>query len=350
MFSATVTTTTYTASMNYSATSMFSSLGMPGSAQEALGARLAGAANLAGMMGQLNDMFMRGVSGGLSRLFGGPLSPMGAVLNPATAMAHAAMGGFSPFGGVSCERPFGRGPVARSMERAIKKDPHLKAHVEAALGGIIVPDRRNDGKLTVFRPPAGAIGAAMVGSKLAAMGGMAKALAGLTQPFTAGNPVQSALTRMAGNVAGLSSAGGTSGTGSALSTWGQQLGPEATTMAQGMGIDLRNASFEDILFLLLMKYAKKKEEDIMKKVQELDKSLQQSEKGGEGAKGGGGDSGGLKGADLGQKMDPSQMSDTMKQQMLQKLMGDLQKLYEMLSNMIKSMHDMQMTPIRNMRG
>ena len=44
------------------------------------------------------------------------------------------------------------------------------------------------------------------------------------------------------------------------------------------------------------------------------------------------------------------MSDTMKQQMLQKLMGDLQKLYEMLSNMIKSMHDMQMTPVRNLRS
>ena len=49
-------------------------------------------------------------------------------------------------------------------------------------------------------------------------------------------------------------------------------------------------------------------------------------------------------------MDASKMSDTMKQQMLQKLMGDLQKLYEMLSNMIKSLHDMQMTPTRNLRG
>ena len=58
----------------------------------------------------------------------------------------------------------------------------------------------------------------------------------------------------------------------------------------------------------------------------------------------------MEGANLGEKMDPSKMSDTMKQQMLQKLMGDLQKLYEMLSNMIKSMHDMQMTPVRNLRG
>lgn len=44
------------------------------------------------------------------------------------------------------------------------------------------------------------------------------------------------------------------------------------------------------------------------------------------------------------------MSDTMKQQVLQKLMSDLQKTYEMLSNMNKSMHDMQMIPIRNLRG
>ena len=60
--------------------------------------------------------------------------------------------------------------------------------------------------------------------------------------------------------------------------------------------------------------------------------------------------GGMTGSELGEKMDASKMSDTMKQQMLQKLMGDLQKLYEMLSNMIKSMHDMQMTPVRNLRG
>jgi len=44
------------------------------------------------------------------------------------------------------------------------------------------------------------------------------------------------------------------------------------------------------------------------------------------------------------------MSETLKQQMLQKLMSDLNKMYEMLSNMMKSMHDMQMTPIRALRG
>jgi hypothetical protein len=48
--------------------------------------------------------------------------------------------------------------------------------------------------------------------------------------------------------------------------------------------------------------------------------------------------------------DPNKMSDTMKQQMLQKLMDDLKKMYELLSNIIKTMHDMQMTPIRNLKG
>ena len=79
-------------------------------------------------------------------------------------------------------------------------------------------------------------------------------------------------------------------------------------------------------------------------------SLGGAGKSGGGGGGGGGGGTGLEGADLGGKMDLSMMSDIMKQQMLQKLMGDLQKLYEMLSNMIKSMHDMQMTPIRNLRG
>jgi hypothetical protein len=166
-------------------------------------------------------------------------------------------------------------------------------------------------------------------------------------------------------------------------------------MAQGMGIDIRNASFEDILFLMLMKYAKKKEDDIMAKVKQLDQSSKAAaDKGNSGGGGGfwggllgaaggivgnmiapgvggaiggalgqgvGGAIGGagntsstagtgLEGTDLGGTMDPANMSETMKQQAMQKLMGDLSKLYEMLSNMIKSMHDMQMTPVRALRG
>jgi hypothetical protein len=45
----------------------------------------------------------------------------------------------------------------------------------------------------------------------------------------------------------------------------------------------------------------------------------------------------------------SQQSDTLKQMQMQKLMEDLKKMYEMLSNVMKSMNDMQMAAVRNLR-
>ncbi|HQR07930.1 MAG TPA: hypothetical protein PLN21_13965 [Gemmatales bacterium] len=51
-----------------------------------------------------------------------------------------------------------------------------------------------------------------------------------------------------------------------------------------------------------------------------------------------------------QGMDTSKMSQTMKQQLFQKQMGDITKDLEMLTNMMKSIHEMQMAPVRNMRG
>jgi len=47
--------------------------------------------------------------------------------------------------------------------------------------------------------------------------------------------------------------------------------------------------------------------------------------------------------------DTSKTSDTLKGMQLQKLMEDLRKMYEMLSNVMKSMHEMQMKAIQNLR-
>ena len=47
--------------------------------------------------------------------------------------------------------------------------------------------------------------------------------------------------------------------------------------------------------------------------------------------------------------DSSKTSDTLKQMQMQKLMEDLKKMYEMLSNVMKSMSDMQMAAVRNLR-
>ena len=46
--------------------------------------------------------------------------------------------------------------------------------------------------------------------------------------------------------------------------------------------------------------------------------------------------------------DPNQ-SDTTRSAMLQKMMNDLQKVYQLLTNMMKSMHDMGMAAVRNIR-
>jgi len=388
---------------------MLERLGFNGALSSAIGAELdAQVGDVAGMMQNLADMYTKGLTGGIDRLFGSGMAPSCHCGRPGEALARTLDNngmGFNPMGGFSREAPFGEGKMGKSIEKAIRKNPMFKAQMERLLGGSIIPDGCKDGKLTVFRPQANTVGELLnraMGPNM--LKGIAGALAGLPLPLM-GSPLSQAMGRLAANMGAFAQQGvggaqgsiGASGAeGVKPGSWASTLSPEDKTFADGMGISLAGASFEDVLFILLMKYAKKKEDDIMNKVKELDKSMQEGKdgggKGGKGGKGGllggiggmvgglvggpvgsmigkgvggmlggggasgagggggGGGGGGMEGANLGEKMDPSKMSDTMKQQMLQKLMGDLQKLYEMLSNMIKSMHDMQMTPTRNLRG
>jgi hypothetical protein len=395
---------------------MLDRLGLPDKLGDVIGARIdLQRGDLQGAMRNLADATSNMTTAQRDSIFGQGLPPAGFVPRPMDFMAahssfatggafgpgmgaHTIGHGFNPFGGVSHEAPFGVGSMGRSVERMCDPNsalynPVVRHSVERSLGGTIIPDGRRDGVLTVYRSPFQQVGGLMrnaFSNGLLPQVGLAATLAGVGVPFAgalAANAVTGGilrgLQRMEANISGLA--------GRMTQSHNELLAdPQAHTMAQGMGIDLRTASFEDILFLLLMKYAKKKEDDIMKKVQELDKSTQagnkKQAKGGLGGLlgpvggivgnviapgvggmvgsaagqmvggalssmgGGGGSAGGMYGGNLGESMDPSKMSDTMKQQMLQKLMGDLQKLYEMLSNMIKSMHDMQMTPTRNLRG
>jgi hypothetical protein len=410
----------YGATTGMDTAAMLERLGVPGTVSSALGDHIDGVVDQAAtVLRTLTDMYSHGMQAGVQSLFGAGLPPMSFVPRPCDAMHHghaAGAQGFNPFGGFSTEAPFGEGLVGQSVESAVSSNPLFKSSLERALGGIIVPDGATDGRLSVYRPPltlGSPLAHAIAGGALAGRG-MAAALAGLTLPYVAAGAVTHALARTAANIAAFAQSSQLMGAGTAASTagaatgaaggagsipgakgWAATLSPEETAFAKGMGIDIRSASFEDVLFMLLMKYAKKKEDDIMKKVKELDKSMQQpkgkeaEEKKGKGGKGGllggiasiagsliggpvggivsnifssgggggvgggggggGGEGTGLYGSNLGENLDPSKMSDTMKQQMLQKLMGDLQKLYEMLSNIIKTMHDMAMTPTRNLR-
>jgi len=386
---------------------MMEALGMPSTIAETVGAQVdASRGDMAGV-----QRLMMAATQGLStaqmdNLFGKGLAPMGFVPRPnvflgAALAANPLLGkGFNPFGGVSREAPFGTGSVGRSIERAINRDPFFKAMMERQLGGTIIADGRNDGRLTVYRSPfnqLGGVARTAINAGIMPAVGLAGTFANMALPFGGGlganlvaNSIMRGMMRMEGNMTSLM--GGITGD-NVMQARGELMKDRNTAaMARGMGIDIRNASFEDILFLMLMKYAKKKEDDIMAKVKQLDASSKAAENKGAGGKGGlggilgavggvvgnivapgvggmiggalgnavgGAASGntsstaggtGLEGADLGGTIDPDKMSETMKQQMMQKLMGDLQKLYEMLSNMIKSMHDMQMTPVRNLRG
>jgi hypothetical protein len=396
---------------------MAEQLGLPPNLAQMAGAQIdAAKGDIAGMQRLLQAATQGLSTGQADAIFGKGLPPAGFVGRPAAALAAAVTGaasfagplpfghGFNPFGGVSREAPFGTARVGRSIERAIKADPMFKAMMERQLGGTIIPDRRNDGKLTIWRPPfanVGGISRDLIGSGALPRAGLAAAFAGLSIPVAAGALAANAvggsilrgLQRMEGNIANFTQQ--LNGTSNNVDASRNSLRGdlEAQQHANSMGIDLKNASFEDVIFLLLMKYTAKKEKEIMNKVNQLGANGGADKKGGglgdllKGAFGGllsvaGGAVGSMIapgvgtaiGAQLGGALggaitgggnaggngevfdaqgnvgDPSKMSETAKQQALQKLMGDLQKLYEMLSNMIKSMHDMQMTPVRALRG
>ncbi|MBN2359014.1 MAG: hypothetical protein JXR83_06145 [Deltaproteobacteria bacterium] len=375
---------------------MLDALGLPEQLGDMIGAQIdAARGDWAGYARNMMDLTSGMSSGQLDGLFGKGLPGSQFVPRPHEMLSGNRLkwGGLfhTPFGrfDVSREQLGGKGlfgkMVGTSMERAILTNPAFKARMERVLGGRIIPDGRPDGRITVlrYRPNFPQI------------------------PFTnqiASNPMLSgmygALARMENNIknllggltGGASAAGSTAKAGgsSAISqtTNGVDLqDAETKELAQGMGMDTSALSFEDVLFLMMMKYARKKEKEIISKMNELSGS-----KGSEGSRrrrGYGGFIGGLLGgvgklfgtfggllpppygmiAKVGGGLmnmagnaasggsqgssgafgDANQTSDTLKQMQMQKLMEDLKKMYEMLSNVMKSMTDMQMAAVRNLR-
>jgi hypothetical protein len=361
----------FNGSAGMQAARLLEQLGLPSQVGQALGAQVDSArGDIPGVMRNLQAMTSSLSTAQMDALFGRGVPPQGFVPRPLNAF-QAMLGspiprGFNPFAAMGAA-PFGPGMLGQSIAQAMTQNPAFLGAFQQQLGGQLLPGLGAGGALQVFRSPVEQLGGIMksvfAGGMMASRG-IAGMLGGLGLPMTGplmGNPITGSimggLQRMEANIAAF--AQGLTGNDSRMGFSKQQLisDPQTQTMAQGMGIDVRNASFEDIIALLLMKYAKNKETDVMKKVQELDKSMKAAEdkkkaggKEGEAQAANGGTGAGLTGTDLGGQMDPSQMSDTMKQQALQKLMSDLQKTYEMLTNMMKSMHDMQMSPIRNLRG
>ena len=393
---------------------MLDALGLPDSMGDMIGAQMdAAKGDWAGYARNMMDLTGGMGSKSMDQLFGQGLPAGHFAPRP-----HAMLGKgrklwgskFStPFGTheISRERlgpkgPFGR-RIGRSMERAILTNPAFKARMERVLGGRIIPDGRADGKITVerFRPHfpglpfSNQIAAnPMLSGMYSGLARMQRNLEGVMNQFI--NPGANIAGGAAHDPMGANKSGGASGT-SGTSGSGALKDNDMGKMASEMGMS-PPMSFEDVLFLLMLKYAKNKEKQILDKAKEL---LAKSEKkggaegggrsgrgggllggigkiaggvlggmvggpvgsaiggqlggavggalgGGKGGAAGGGGAGGAGGAGGYNPMD-SKQSDATDQAVLQKMMNDLQKVYQLLTNVMKSMHDMQMASVRNIR-
>ena len=302
----------------------------------------------------------------MDALFGSGLPPSQFVGRPYANMGYyrSAWGGSYAMPQLSQAR-VGFGRVGRSMERSLLTNPDFRATMEQKLGGMIIPDGRVDGKVTVMR-------------YTPQFGGM-----NLTNQLMAANPIVGGVFRglamMQNNMGFMNQSlinPGFNVPGAPMEMVVRDY--ETAQIGRGMGMT-PPLSFEDLLFLMMMKYAHKKEKQIMNKMNELS-----GKKSGSGLLGGlggmigniagiggtvlgglyggfplGSMIGGQIGSGIGGMIsgnqngsafgNANQQSDTTKQMQMQKLMEDLKKMYEMLSNVMKSMHDMQMAPVRNLR-
>jgi len=338
---------------------------------------------------------------------GNNMASQGFVQRPVEFFQQSLVGNMPPtgkgFGGVSGAAPFGTSQTGRSLQIAMLKDPSFTAALERQLGGSVLP-ANDEGKVQVFKHNQIRSGAVMrEAHKTGAIpkSSLTIALASVNAPLAGPGLNQGQLGGVLKGLAAFeqnikSFAAGISGAADTMD-------PRVAAAAKSAGINLQNPSFEESVQLALMSYGVKQETEIGAKIKDLDKSLAGGATGaaapagttnaasglpsgrqdgviqgqiqGNGVFGGlvsqaGGTTakgivGEVEGAavpgrpELAQAgatqagtgvQDPSQLSETMKQQMLQKMMSDLTKMYEMLSNIMKTMHDMMMKPIQALRG
>ena len=149
---------------------MLDSLGLPDKVGDLIGAAIdSQRGDIRGMMRNLSDLNSGLTTGAMDALFGKGL-PVSNFVPPPNVGSFSGLTetpmGFRPLG-LSRENPFGTGLMGRAMEGAMKSNPFFKSTMESLLGGKILADGRNDGKLTVFRSPFNQIGP-MLGNMFAA--------------------------------------------------------------------------------------------------------------------------------------------------------------------------------------
>ncbi|MFH1810011.1 MAG: hypothetical protein ABIJ09_14795 [Pseudomonadota bacterium] len=353
---------------------MLDALGLPDFVGDAIGAQLdAAKGDVAGYLRNFTDLTSGLDTSTLDQIFGKGLPQSNYVGNPNSAFAHARQAWgqtYASFGNTNgaTADPLGRS-VANSLQLAMLQNPQFRGQLEGLLGGGIVMDGRMDMSITVQRydPQYSQI-----------------AFTKTVQSSTQMTGLYGSLARFEGNIA--------QAMGGLTDTNGNLMDGDTAKLAEGMGMKPPLA-FEDVIFLMMMKYASKKEKEITSKMNELgtkdgnigddgqpmgtfgglvggpeaqayynqaayqilsDPSTSGTQKQQQmaqlqqafGQPGGGGTADANGTQPFG---DTSKTSDTLKQMQMQKMMEDLKKMYEMLSNVMKTMHDMQMAAIRNLR-
>lgn len=253
--------------------------------------------------------------------------------------------------------------VAKSLERAIQNNPAFRARMEGQLGGRIILDGRADGKITVVKNKPNAL-----------PNGVA-----LNPAMTAANPLAGSLfgsiAKMDDEIMGLVRKAGEFG---AKTLMGQQTSGQ-TDVGKLVG---PNAPIEDVLAAFLftqMRDADKELKSLMKQYE----SLKKKKKGGGlfggiknffkgvGKKlisGAGAALGGMIGGPIGSRIGGAlgggvgdavmgggkgkgdiDHSRSVLNFKIQQAMNRRKEIHDLISNMLKTMHDMSMTSIRNIR-
>ena len=367
---------------------MLDALGLPDSIGDAVGAQIdIQGGDMAGFMANLVDLNSGLSSSQMDQLFGSGLCEAHHIPRPGAEFRRGRKQWGQTFGqntgvtGLQRQKAgdrLGR-RVGQRLERAILRDPQFKAQLEGMVGGMVLADGRTDLKVTVQRYD-------LQYSNIT--------LDQKSQSNTQLTGIYASLAKMENNITKVASSL-TDGSGGISDAASQKL-------AKDMGMK-QPLAFEDMLFLMMMKYAKKKEGEITGKMNELSTktnlaATDTDTPATEAAALFGGNVGGpsltayqqkamqIAGDpsisneqktsllnDLGQNYmlaqqqaaakgatngtaatgaagtDKAETSDTLKQMQLQKLTEDLKKMYDMLSNIMKSMHEMQMTAIRNLK-
>lgn len=353
---------------------MFSALGLPDSVGVAVSTQIsASGVSAQGLLDSVSQLTNGMSAGQMDKLFGADLADAHFIPRPSEGFRRGRKMWGHTFSQIFADPSLQRHKAGdrasrrcgRRMERALLNNPQFKAQMEDFLGGRVIADGRVDMRVTVqrYQPKYANVNFSASIQSNTQMSGIYGSLAKMEQN----------ITKMAGGLTDNS---------------GKFMDADTQKMADGMGMK-QPLAFEDVMFLMMMKYGRNKEKDLTGKMNELStKSGLTSTNNANTAK---------SPADLQKQfsqeyvkiaMDPSmtpaqkqtalqtlgqqyivankggpaaqteaagpfgntaEQSDTLKQMQLQKMMDDLKKMYEMLSNIMKSMHNMQMTAIRNLK-